>query len=103
MITYSLKLIFLPFIKVAFVQTIKVFSKKKKYYRREQKNQTEKEDFNRFYGPAKSCEELSKIGYTRNGFYLVKGVNATSDKQVEMVDCLFTNPDGVKEGKKKQL
>ena len=42
-----------------------------------------------------------KIGFTRNGFYLVKG-NATSNKnqQVEIVDCLFKNPNGVKEGKK---
>ena len=64
-----------------------------------EKNQTEKEDV-RFYGPAKSCEELSKIGYTRNGFYLVNAENATSNRQVEMVDCLFANPSGVKEGKK---
>jgi len=55
----------------------------------------------RFYGPATSCEELLKIGYTRNGFYLVKG-NATSNNnsQVEIVDCLFKNPNGAKEGKK---
>ena len=68
------------------------------YYRGQEKNKTEKEDVNRFYGPAKSCEELLKIGYTRNGFYLVKGKNATSNSHVEMVDCLFTNPDGVKGG-----
>ena len=65
-----------------------------------EKNQTEKEGM-RFYGPATSCEELLKIGYTRNGFYLVKGKNATSNSHVEMVDCLFANPNGVKEGKNK--
>ena len=70
------------------------------YYRGKEKNETEKEDVNRFYGPAKSCEELLKIGYTRNGFYLVKGINATSNKHVEVVDCLFTNANGVKEGMK---
>jgi len=53
----------------------------------------------RFYGPATSCEELLKIGYTRNGFYLVQG-NATSNNghHVEIVDCLFAHPNGVKEG-----
>jgi len=39
------------------------------------------------------------IGYTRNGFYLVKG-NATSisSHHVEIVDCLFKHPNRVKEG-----
>ena len=51
-----------------------------------------------FLGPASNCEELLKIGYTRNGFYLVKG-NATSDNSlVEIVDCLFEQPNDVKEG-----
>ncbi len=65
-------------------------------------NKTEKEDMasTRFHGPATSCEELLKIGYTRNGFYLVKGKNATSNSHVEMVDCLFRNPNGAKEGRK---
>ena len=64
-----------------------------------EKNQTEKQEM-RFYGPAKSCEELLKIGYTRNGFYLVKGRDDTSNRHIEMVDCMFTNPNGVKDGKK---
>ncbi len=63
------------------------------------KHQTEKEGA-QFYGPATSCEELLKIGYTRNGFYLIQGINATSNSHIEMVDCLFTNPNGVKEGTK---
>ena len=54
----------------------------------------------RFYGPAASCEELLKIGYTRNGFYLVKGIAASNIKHVELVDCLFKNPKGIKESKK---
>ncbi len=57
-----------------------------------------KEDM-RFNAPATTCEELSKIGYTRNGFYLVKGKNATSNSHVELVDCLFANLNGGKEGK----
>jgi len=64
----------------------------------DEKNQTEKKNM-RFYGPPTSCQELSKMYYTRNGFYLVKGENATSNSHVEMVDCQFTNPSGVKEGK----
>ena len=63
-----------------------------------EKKPTEEEEM-RFYGPATSCEELLKIGYTRNGFYLVQGVNATSNRHVEMVECLFTNSNGAKEGK----
>jgi len=65
-----------------------------------EKNSTEKEDMSStpFFGPATSCEELLKIGYTRNGFYLVKETNATSNSHVEMVDCQFSNPSGVNEG-----
>ena len=62
-----------------------------------EKNETEIEGI-RFYGPAKSCEELLKIGYTRNGFYLVKGENATSNSHVEMVDCQFANLNRDKKG-----
>ena len=69
------------------------------FYSGKEINKTEIEN-KRFYGPATSCEELLKIGYTRNGFYLVKG-NATSDSShVEIVDCLFKNPNGAKESKK---
>ena len=51
----------------------------------------------RFYGPATTCKELLKIGYTRNGFYLVKGNDTSNSGHVEVVDCLFKNPNGVKE------
>ena len=73
-----------------------------KYYRGKEKNKTgsENESNKRFYGPASSCEELLKIGYTRNGFYLVKGnAKSTKSHHVEIVDCLFKHPNGVKEGK----
>ncbi len=52
----------------------------------------------RFYGPATSCVELLKIGYTRNGFYFVKGNDTFNNGHVEIVDCLFKNPKGIKEG-----
>ncbi len=54
----------------------------------------------RFYGPATSCEELLKIGYTRNGFYLIKGNATSNNNHVEIVDCLFKRPNGIKEGEK---
>jgi len=66
-------------------------------YSGKEKSETEKEGM-RFYGPATSCEELLKIGYTRNGFYLVKGANATSNSHVEMVDCQFANLNRDKRG-----
>ena len=69
------------------------------FYSGKEKNQSEIENM-RFYGPAASCEELLKIGYTRNGFYLVKGIAASNIKHVELVDCLFKNPKGIKESKK---
>ena len=57
----------------------------------------------RFYGPATSCLELLKIGYTRNGFYLVKGNDTSKNSHVEIVDCLFKNPHGVKESINKKF
>ncbi len=54
----------------------------------------------RFHGPATNCEELLKIGYTRNGFYLVKGNATSKNSHVEIVDCMFKHPNGFKEGKK---
>jgi len=51
----------------------------------------------RFYGPARTCMELLKIGYTRNGFYMVKGNDTSNSGNVEVVDCLFKNPNGAKE------
>jgi len=64
-----------------------------------EENQTEieKSDNKTFYGPATSCEELLKIGFTRNGFYLVKSGATTNSSHVEVVDCLFEHPNGVKE------
>jgi len=73
---------------------IYVFSKK-------EKNGTEHQTIidKRFYGPASSCVEISKLGYTLNGYYLVRGDNKTQIDQVEVLSCLFKRPDGSKEGK----
>jgi len=67
-----------------------------------QKEKNSKENRNivdtRFYGPASNCVEISKLGYTLNGYYLVKGKNQTKNNQVEVLGCRFKHPDGSKEG-----
>lgn len=70
-----------------------VFSKK-------EKNRSENQDIvdTKFYGPASSCFEISKLGYTLNGYYLIKGKNQTKNNQVEVLGCRFKHPDGSKEG-----
>ncbi len=42
----------------------------------------------RFYGPANSCVEIAKLGYTLNGYYLVKG-NTTTNSQIQVLGCKF--------------
>jgi len=72
------------------------------FYSGEEKNKTENILKTRFYGPAMSCEELLKIGYTRSGFYLLKGNATSNNSHVEIANCAFQyqNPNGVYEGKK---
>ena len=58
----------------------------------------------RFYGPPTNCSDLSKLGYTLNGFYQVKSnfsaVNDSSNdddvdtSNVETIYCAFKQPDG---------
>ena len=61
----------------------------------------EEESKKRFYGPATNCTELSKLGYTLNGYYLVNGNKNESkkSKNIKVVDCRFKKPYG-KEGEK---
>jgi len=53
-----------------------------------------------FYGPATNCAELSKLGYTLNGFYLVKPkvsptINTNDDiTKLDTVYCSFKQPEG---------
>lgn len=46
-----------------------------------------------FYGPASNCLELGKLGYTLNGYYLVKSndLQDSSSKKaiVDVVHCQF--------------
>ncbi len=47
----------------------------------------------RFYGPPTNCSDLSELGYTLNGFYLVKlGNNAEKSIQIETIYCAFQQP-----------
>jgi len=68
----------------------------------ERKNGTDKPAVRRFYGPPTNCSELSELGYTLNGFYLVKApennVTAIKDNdkiQVEVISCAFKHPEGI--------
>jgi len=49
---------------------------------------------NRFFGPPTNCSELSKLGYTLNGYYHVKSENIDDINLVETVYCSFKQPDG---------
>ncbi len=60
------------------------------------KNETE----TRFYGPATSCEELGKLGYTLNGLYLVDCADKSMEGKIEVIECRFKQPHGSKEGMK---
>jgi len=57
-----------------------------------QKNDTEEEENvpKPFYGPASNCVDLSKLGYTLNGYYLVNGSKSSSS--IEVVLCRFQLP-----------
>jgi len=39
------------------------------------KNETDQQYHNRFYGPPTNCYDLTRLGYTLNGYYLVKPNN----------------------------
>ena len=60
-----------------------------------EKNDTEEEQNvpKPFYGPPGNCTDLSKLGYTLNGYYLVNGSKSSSS--IEVVLCRFQVPSGV--------
>jgi len=53
----------------------------------------------RFYGPASNCNELGKLGFTLNGYYLVKGKDESISNSIEAVLCQFNLPEKSKGGK----
>lgn len=48
----------------------------------------------RFYGPPTNCSQLAQLGYTLNGYYLVKSGNIPDIFQVDAVYCSFKQPGG---------
>jgi len=59
----------------------------------------------RFYGPPTGCRDLVALGYTLNGYYLVKGVKKNNSNKTEMqtVYCQFKQPQGNQLGGNKLL
>jgi len=53
-----------------------------------------KSHVNIFYGPPTNCSDLSKLGYTLNGFYLVKSpiITNASTAEIETIHCSFRQP-----------
>ena len=43
----------------------------------------------KFYGPPTNCSELEKLGYTLNGYYLVKNNNPSNRNKIVTVYCAF--------------
>ena len=70
-------------------------------YSEKEGNETEGQIISKkyFYGPATNCKELSILGYTLNGFYLVKGKGSSKNTKVEIISCQFKQVSGLKEGK----
>ena len=55
------------------------------------KNDTGQENIPKlFYGPPGNCADLSKLGYTLNGYYLVNG--SKNSNIIEVVLCKFQLP-----------
>lgn len=53
-----------------------------------------------FDGPPTSCDDLSTLGYTLNGHYLVNEKNVSENQhKVEMISSLFKKPTGIEESK----
>ena len=61
--------------------------------RGKKKNETDEENLKVFYGPPTNCSDLSRLGYTLNGFYMVKNLalsdNLKKTTKLETVYCAF--------------
>jgi len=48
-----------------------------------------------FYGPPTNCSDLSRLGYTLNGYYLVKTDESNNEvKNLQSIYCAFKQPGG---------
>lgn len=65
-------------------------------YGTDKKNQTNNQQIKRFYGPPTNCSDLTKLGYTLNGFYVVRPINYGSniEAKLETIFCAFKQPEG---------
>ena len=69
-----------------------IYSKKKKT---EIEEESPAEVVGPFYGPAASCHELGRLGYTLNGLYLLLGKDSNLNnkkKNIQIVQCEFRRP-----------
>ena len=42
-----------------------------------------------FFGPPANCSEVEMLGYTLNGYYLVKSNDPTNKNKITIVYCAF--------------
>ena len=56
----------------------------------EKKNENEEPAVRRFNSNPTNCDEIGKLGYTLNGFYMVNG--SDSDERFAIVICHFLLP-----------
>ena len=69
--------------------------------KKDRNNETEIEaNAKRFYGPPTSCDDLNKLGYTLNGYYLIKAKEKLDASRIQVTYCRFHQPTGVKQGNK---
>jgi len=62
--------------------------------RGKKKNETDEDRRNLFYGPPTNCSDLTRLGYTLNGFYQVNKATTNEEKilnmtRLETIYCLF--------------
>ena len=69
-----------------------------------EKDHEDEEGNQQFYGPATSCEELGLLGYTLNGYYLVKKeTDSTIKVKIQIVYCQFQQLRGKIQGEMKNI
>ena len=47
----------------------------------------------RFYGPPTSCDDLQRLRYTLNGYFLIKGKGQSNANRIQVVYCQFQQPE----------
>ncbi len=67
------------------------------YGRKNDTNDETNSKVHRFYGPPANCSDLKELGYTLNGFYLVKPDRGSTldESNIKTVYCSFKQPEAV--------